>query len=183
MHVGIPVGIGRTVLAVTVVAFALTTLDSATRLLRFNVEEICRSVNLTFLANRYAASAIAVTGIAFFALVPAGKTLWTLFGTVNQLLAGLTLLTISVFLYKLGRPVVYTLVPMVVMLVMSIWAMGLSMIGFWQSEKWSLLGVSVAVLAMSLWLIVEGLLAFAQGRTLEPAEAASVGPIRRMGLW
>ena len=104
MHVGIPVGIGRTVLAVTVVAFALTTLDSATRLLRFNVEEICRSVNLTFLANRYAASAIAVTGIAFFALVPAGKTLWTLFGTVNQLLAGLTLLTISVFLYKLGRP-------------------------------------------------------------------------------
>ena len=77
---------------------------------------------------------------------------------------------------------VYTLVPMVVMLVMSIWAMGLSMIGFWQSEKWSLLGVSVAVLAMSLWLIVEGLLAFGQGRP-GARRGRHVGPIRRMGLW
>jgi carbon starvation protein len=163
-HLGIPITHGRTLLAVTVVAFALTTLDSATRLLRFNVEEICRSVKLDFLANRYFASAVAVAGIAFFALVPAGKTLWTLFGTTNQLLAGLTLLTVSVFLFKLGRPVLYTLVPMVIMLVMSIWAMAMSFSTFWAGRKWSLLVVSVVVLVMSVWLIVEGLLSFARGR-------------------
>ncbi|MBN2021762.1 MAG: carbon starvation protein A [Pirellulales bacterium] len=179
-HLGIPETHGRTLLAVTVVAFALTTLDSATRLLRFNVEEICRSVKLDVLANRYFASAVAVTGIAFFALVPAGKTLWTLFGTSNQLLAGLTLLTVSVFLYKLRRPVIYTLVPMVLMLVMSVWAMAASIPRFWNTEslsipqRWSLSVVSVVVMVMSLWLVVEGLLAFARGRGLEEADQPDV---------
>ena len=174
-HLGIPAKYGKTFLAVTVVAFALTTLDSATRLLRFNVEEILRSVKLGFLANRYVASLIAVSSIAFFALVPAGKTLWTLFGTSNQLLAGLTLLTVSVFLYKLRRPVAYTLVPMVIMLVMAIWAMVLSIPGFWELrelntvQKWSLTGVSCVVLGMALWLIVEALISFAKGRNgLDP---------------
>lgn len=163
-HLGIPIAHGRTLLAVTVVAFALTTLDSATRLLRFNVEEVCRSLKLDFLANRYFASGVAVVGIAFFALVPAGKTLWTLFGSSNQLLAGLTLLIISVFLYKLGRPVVYTLVPMILMLVMSSWAMVLSLGKFWTDGKTSLFAVSVAVLIMAAWLVVEAILSFTRGR-------------------
>jgi len=169
-QLGIDPKYGQTVLAVTVVAFALTTLDSATRLLRFNVEEILRSVGLGLIANRYVGSLIAVGGIAFFALVPAGKTLWTLFGTANQLLAGLTLLAVSVFLFKLGRPLVYTLLPMLIMLVMAIWAMVGSIPGFWELgelsvlQKWSLTVVSLIVLAMALWLIVEGLLSFARGR-------------------
>ncbi len=169
-HLGIDPKYGQTFLAVTVVAFALTTLDSATRLLRFNVEEILRSVRLGVLANRYVASLIAVAGIAFFALVPAGKTLWTLFGTANQLLAGLTLLTVSVFLFKLGRPVLYTLIPMVLMLSVSIFAMVLSIFSFWQQadmshgQKLSLTVVSIVILAMALWLIVEALVSFARGR-------------------
>ncbi len=167
-QIGIPANYGTALLAVTIVAFAMTTLDSATRLLRFNVEEICRSIHAESLANRYVASAVAVAGIAFFGLVPAGKVLWVLFGTTNQLLAGLTLLTVSVFLFKLGRPVVYTLVPMVLMLVVSIWAMVLSLIGFWtapqQPWRWALIGVTVIVLAMALWLMAEAMLSFAKGR-------------------
>ena len=163
-QLGIPHAYGRTLLAVTIVAFAMTTLDSATRLLRFNVEEIGHSMKLSVLANRYVASAIAVAGIAFFALAPAGKTLWILFGTTNQLLAGLTLLTVSVFLFKLRRSIVYTIVPMAIMLLMSIWAMGLSLKTFWAEGKWSLVVVSVIVLGMSAWLIVEAVLSFCRGR-------------------
>jgi carbon starvation protein len=171
IQLGIPAQLGRTILAVTIVAFALTTLDSATRLLRFNVEEIFRSIGLSAIANRYIASAVAVAGIAFFGLVPGGKTLWVLFGTTNQLLAGLSLLTVSVFLFKLGRPVVYTIVPMVIMLLMSIWAMLLSLRDFWADGKWALLLVSSVILAMALWLLVEGLLSFARGReTAEPVD-------------
>lgn len=167
---GIPIHYGTTLLAVTIVAFALTTLDTATRLLRFNVEAICRSVRLEKLANRYFGSLVAVLAIAFFGVVPAGKTLWTLFGTTNQLLAGLTLLTVSLFLYKLRRPIVYTIVPMVIMLAMSTWAMAVSLMGFWHDpeltpfNRWSLTAVTLIVLGMSLWLIVEGLLSFARGR-------------------
>ena len=155
-HVGIPSRFGRALLAVTIVAFALTTLDSATRLLRFNVEEICRSVGLDVLANRYFASLWPWR----HRLLRAGagrQDAVDLFGTTNQLLAGLTLLTVSVFLYKLRRPVIYTLVPMVLMLAMSIWAMVLSLIGFWPANRKvvALIGMSAVVLAMAVWLIVE----------------------------
>ncbi len=177
-HLGIPTGIGRTLLAVTVVSFALTTLDSATRLLRFNVEELCWALHLNRLANRYFGSAVAVAGIAFFAVVPAGQTLWRLFGTVNQMLAGLALLVVSVFLWKLRRPIRYTLLPMIGMLVVSIWAMLLSIPGYWQdpklalTQRWSLTVVSVILLVMALWLVVEALLVFAKGRT-QPSQVPS----------
>ncbi len=163
-QLGIPTSYGRTVLAVTIVAFAMTTLDSATRLLRFNVEEMGRALRIRLLANRYVASAVAISGIAFFALVPAGKTLWILFGITNQLLAGLTLLTVSVFLFKLRRAIVYTIIPMTIMLVLSAWAMVLSLCKFWEKGQWSLVVVSIIVLAMSLWLAVEAAISFSRGR-------------------
>lgn len=163
-HLGISAAFGQTLLSVTVVAFAMTTLDSAVRLLRFNVEEIFRSVHANRLANRYFASLVAVGGIAAFCLVPGSRVLWTLFGTTNQMLAGLTLLTVSVFLFKLGRQYVWTLVPMVLMLTVTIWAMILSLIGFWNQGKWPLFGVSIVLLGISLWLIVEAGMSFARGR-------------------
>jgi len=164
-QVGVPLRYGMAFLAVTVVAFAMTTLDSATRLLRFNVEEIFRSLKWDSLANRYVGSAVAVAGIAAFALVPAGKTLWILFGTTNQLLAGLTLLAVSIFLFKLRRPIWYTLLPMFAMLGISLWAMVVNLRGFLIAEErnWLLIVVSIAVLAMTLWLLVEAMLSFLRG--------------------
>src|SRR5690606_27854103 len=91
----------RNLIAVVVVSFAMTTLDSATRLLRYNVEEIARLAGLSPLRNRYVSSFVAVVAIGYFALMridgkPAGLTLWQLFGTTNQLLAVLGLLVASV---------------------------------------------------------------------------------------
>lgn len=180
--VGIPVRYGTALLAVTIVAFAMTTLDSATRLLRFNVEEIFRSVQLPVLANRYVGSFVAVIGIAMFALVPAGKTLWILFGTTNQLLAGLTLLTVSIFLFKLRRPVWYTLLPMFAMLTITLLAMGYNVWDFVTAEtkNWLLIGVSFAVIAMTVWLLVEAFLSFLRGperlEGIEEEEAETVVP-------
>ena len=51
-----------------------------------------------------------------------GMIIWPLFGTTNQLLAGLTLLVISVMLVKLGRPARYTLIPMVFVTTMALLA-------------------------------------------------------------
>ncbi len=169
---GVPLTFGRTFLAVTIIAFALTTLDSGTRLLRFNLEEISRSIKLDFLANRYIASILAIGGVAMFALLPVGRVLWTLFGTTNQLLAALTLLTVSVFLYKLKRPVIYTLVPMALMLSVTVWAMVINIQGFWEKSQWFLLSVSLTMLGISVWLLAEALMAFGHERgTLFPEES------------
>lgn len=160
---GISQRLGQAFLAVTIVAFAMTTLDSATRLLRFNVEEIFRSLKMERLANRYFSSLIAVAGIAAFAQ-PKGKALWTLFGTTNQLLAGLTLLTVSLFLYKLRRPMFFTLIPMAVMLTMTIWAMVHQLGVFRAKKEWGLFAVTIVVMAMTAWLIFEAILSFRRGR-------------------
>lgn len=164
-QLGIPIRFGQAFLSVTIVAFALTTLDSGTRLVRFNVEEIFRAIKLDFLANRYVASLIAVAAIASIAIFDGG-TLWVLFGTTNQLLAALTLLTVSLFLYKLNRPSIFTVVPMVGMMLTTGWAMFYSLDKFLRAEEpnWVLISVSVALIVMSGWMIVEAALAFRRGR-------------------
>ena len=63
---GVDRNLAAAFIAVVVVSFALTTLDSATRLLRFNVSEIGASLGLKPLCNRFVATAIAVAAIAFF---------------------------------------------------------------------------------------------------------------------
>ena len=171
-----PEALGETFIAVVVVSFALTTLDSATRLLRYNVEEILRSIGLGKIANRYTGSLAAVVGIGFFAMLrvydaetgvykPAGIVLWQMFGTTNQLLAGLTLLTVSIFLFKLRRPVWYTLAPMFAMLGISLVAMVVNLRDFLAAERlnWPLIIVSIAVMTMTIWLLVEAVLSFLRG--------------------
>jgi len=175
-------------IAVVVVSFAMTTLDTATRLLRFNIEAIGRLSGLRVIQNRYVASGLAVIAIGYFALMkiggkPAGLTLWQLFGTTNQLLAVLGLLVAGVYLFQLRRPVIYLLVPMVVMLVSVSWAMALKLREFyagWRSSgdigNLSLLVVGSVLAVMTVWMIVEAVRVFVRGRASLPAGARSAEP-------
>jgi carbon starvation protein len=163
--VGIPLEYATAFVAVVVVAFAMTTLDSATRLLRYNIEEIGRSFNLKFITHRYFASFLAVAAIGYFALLkiggkPAGLALWQLFGTSNQLLAGLGLLTVSLFLFKKGKPTIYTLIPMLFMLVTTITAMVIKIGQFWEQKTIPLLVMGTIVLLMALWLGIEAFISY-----------------------
>jgi carbon starvation protein len=67
-----------------------------------------------------------------------------------------------VFLYKLNRPVVYTVVPMLVMLAVSVWALIVLIVGFVtapeQPWRWTLTGTTIALLLLAFWLIAEALL-------------------------
>jgi carbon starvation protein len=48
---------------------------------------------------------------------------WTLFGAANQLLAALTLLVISAWLYQNGKRIAFTLIPMIFVLVTTLVAL------------------------------------------------------------
>ena len=166
--------------AVLVVSFALTSLDSATRLLRYNVTEIGETLGVGLLGNRYAASAIAVGAIWFFAFFQvrgefAGLVLWQLFGTTNQMLAGLALLAITVYLLRRGKPIIYTLAPMVLVLVSTLSAMSINLAEFWTDAQWTLLITGTAILALAVWLAVEAWIAvrlFRRGGGTEPLEVS-----------
>ncbi len=58
---------------------------------------------------------------------------WPIFGTSNQLLASLTLLALSVWLISRGKPVLYTILPMLFMLVMTLWSLITFIIPFIQA--------------------------------------------------
>jgi carbon starvation protein len=88
-----------------------------------------------------------------------GLILWPLFGTTNQLVAGVTLLVVSVWLKKLGRPVVYTLVPMIFVGAATVTAMLGEVTGYVRnfSEQWLLAGMGSVILVFDVWIIFEGL--------------------------
>ena len=117
--VGISTEFAATLLTVMAVLFAGTTMDAGVRLQRYIVQEWGTIYNIPVLQNGYVATVGAVAAcllLAFGAGGPSGEggmLIWPLFGTTNQLLAGLTLLIISVMLVKLGRPARYTLIPMI----------------------------------------------------------------------
>jgi len=172
--VGLPEQTARTLIAVVVVSFALTTLDSATRLLRYNIEEIGTSIQFAPFRNRYLSSTLAVTAISFFAFYriegrSAGLVLWQLFGSTNQLLAGLALLTVSLYLLQRRRFALPYLLPMIFMMVTTLIAMTTKLISFWRDDNNTLLFVGGAITFIALWLVVEAILAV--GRFIRsPAE-------------
>jgi carbon starvation protein len=183
--VGIPRTAGTAFAAVVVVSFALTTLDSATRLLRYNIEEIGRSTGAGFLTNRYTAAAAAVVSIAAFAFLriggkPAGIVLWELFGTTNQLLGSLALLTVAVWLARLRRPTRAVLVPMVFLFAMTLTAMVTKIAEFRAREAWHVFAFGLLLLVLAVWLVVEGSISLwrvrrESGRAPEPAAARASG--------
>jgi len=154
-------------------------LDSATRLLRYNIEEIAETARVSFLGNRFVATILAVSIIGFFALlkvdgVPAGLALWAVFGTTNQVMAGLTLLTVTLFLYFKKRNYLYTGIPMVFMLVTTIAAMIGNLRTFANDSDWLLVGVGASVFVLAIWLIIEGILRFTRSREEAAAELEEV---------
>jgi len=164
-QVGIPVEIARSFIVVMVVGFAMTTLDSGTRLLRYNLEEFGESIKIKPLRNRFVAAFAAVLGIAYFSLItiegkPVGLTLWELFGTTNQILAALGLLAVSLFLYRMRKPIAYTLLPMIAMMIMTVTAMIMKLRVNLAARHWSLLAVGGIILLLVVWLVVESVLAF-----------------------
>ena len=162
---GVPEAIGSTFVALLIVSFALTTLDSGTRILRYNVEELAKTFALPVLANRYISSALAVGTIAFFALSEFGKTVWILFGTVNQLLAALGLLAATVYLVRLQRNFWVTAIPMVFMMIITITAMTQNLQSYYEQGSMQLLIVGGFISFLVVGLILESLLFFFRWRT------------------
>ncbi|RYJ62799.1 carbon starvation CstA family protein [Pseudomonas songnenensis] len=170
---GLPAELGGTILAVMAILFAGTTMDTGLRLQRFVIQEAGELAGMK--VNTLIGTLIAV-GVCMALAFGAGSdgtggmVIWPLFGTTNQLLAGLTLAVITVILIKLGRSPVYTLVPLVFLLAMSIYALLVQMGQFYRAENWLLLGMDVIILIAALWVTLEAVIAMRKGR--DPAEQA-----------
>jgi carbon starvation protein len=159
---GLPEAFSQTLISVIVISFAATSLDTATRIQRLIIGELGNSYKIEPLKNRYVGAALAVVPPLLLALLvdapgkgagSGGFLLWPLFGATNQLVAGLTLLVATIYLWRLKRPIIYTLIPMVFLILMTIASM------VWNFKIFAhnplLLFLSATVLALAVWLLLE----------------------------
>ena len=129
--VGIPLRLGIVMIAVLVASFAATTLDTTTRLQRYVVQSLAASAQIKPLQGKYAATGFALLLGFVLAMIPnakgvygtGGMLLWPLFGAINQLLAGLAFMVIVFYLWRRSKPILFALIPMMVMLLMPAWAL------------------------------------------------------------
>ena len=104
--------------------FVFDTLDVSTRLGRYLLQELFGLKTKTF---SLIATLITIGGPMFLIIMATPGSyiqFWTLFGASNQLLAGLTLLFITMWLYRARKRLTYTLLPMLFVLTISLWALG-----------------------------------------------------------
>jgi len=147
-------------IAVTILnAFILTTLDTSTRISRYLTEE------LFGVKSRYAATFVIVALSAALALSGAWQKIWPVFGASNQLVAALALLVVSCWLLVRKKPVMITLVPAAFMFVTTVIALAMQAKKYSIERDYFLLGVSVVLLALALFLLYETIRIFLKPRT------------------
>ena len=166
MILGIPKEFTLAIMAVFVASFAGTTLDTATRIQRYAIGELGTSLKLDFLTDRYVGTFIAVgsaLGLAF-ATGASGNgalKLWPLFGAVNQTLAALALIIITLYLKsKGGLKWMVAGLPALFMAVMTIWASVMNQTTFGSSHNLLLQTINIVTIVIAVWILIEGLVKF-----------------------
>ncbi|MGE5483967.1 MAG: carbon starvation protein A [Ignavibacteriales bacterium] len=152
---GIPKALSLNILAVFMLSFAGTTIDTATRIQRYVISEVGNNLKMDWLANKYVATAIAVGSAYLMAFRKGANVIWPLFGATNQLLAGLALLVVTVYLARAKKPLVYTMAPMVFMIVMTTCGMAFNLMNYVKKGDTLLSTIDAIVMVLELWLIVE----------------------------
>jgi carbon starvation protein len=185
--IGIDAVMARAIVGVLVASFAGTTLDTATRLQRYVVQELAGTLlgsspdkpassasalnPLRWLTTPHGATLFAVLSAFGLALLPApgkpwtyenlgtgGLILWPLFGATNQLLAGLSLIVIAFYLLRRGLPTWLAVLPMLFMLAMPAWAL-MHDIRRWQAGgSYGLAAVAAGMLALEAWMFIEAVM-------------------------
>ncbi|MFW5682513.1 MAG: carbon starvation protein A [Phycisphaeraceae bacterium] len=259
---GVPGSVAVALMGVLVASFAGTTLDTATRLQRYVVQELARTFQkptalrrglhclqcgydltgnisgtcpecgweidpaameateaeaakptavrrglpgengvthrlASLLVNKYGATVFAVVTALAIAVLPApgseltwktagsgGMILWPMFGATNQLMGGLAFLVIAFWLWRRGRAIWFVALPLVFMLIMPAWAMGMQIPEWLASDdpNWVLIAIATATLALEAWMIVEAVLLFPRVRgVLEEALPGQELPAEAVG--
>lgn len=164
--VGIPFDFGKTFVALAISAFALTSLDTATRIGRYIFQEffiksedkMAAGAKPSIFTNMYMATTVTVimggllgwTGYA---------TVWPIFGSANQLLAAMALLAVAMWLKGRGRNHKMLIVPMIFMFAATLAALGLliknhaSLLMSGEGGSVPLLVIAVALIILALVLI------------------------------
>ena len=156
---GIPLEVGQTIMAVMVISFAATSLDTACRIQRYIIGEMGQTLNSKPLQNKYIGSAIAVIS-AFLLMISSdggrgGLSIWPLFGATNQMLAALSLVTISLYLVRNKRNFLPFLIPTIFVIGITTLGLFLNIQNFYLKNNFFLMLLSIVLSLIEIWVILE----------------------------
>jgi carbon starvation protein len=159
--IGIPVSAGVTFAALAISAFAMTTLDTATRLGRFMFQEIFdgKGPKNILSGNRYIGTLVTIGVSMLLTFTGTRDSLWPLFGTANQLLASLSLLTITVWMAKLKKKNGIVKYPMYFMFAVTLTALGFQIYSnaFGENPNILLVLVSLLLSGVAITLVIHAI--------------------------
>ncbi|HVJ82467.1 MAG TPA: carbon starvation CstA 5TM domain-containing protein, partial [Planctomycetia bacterium] len=184
--VGVPMVIGIAFGLMAFTTFVYDTLDVCTRLGRFILQEL---FGWTGAAGRWTATVITVLAPLPFLMwiptdaagkiVPVWRTFWRLFGASNQLLAALTLLGVTVWLWRTRRAMwvwFVTGIPTAWMYLNSMWALGATIRGRSGSSseffRDAVPSVALVLFTLGALLLVEALIVVARSLPPRPPQPA-----------
>ena len=152
--IGLSPELAQVLIAVMVISFAATSLDTGVRIQRYILTELGEMYSVKLLKQRYVAGIVAVVPPLILCISGTEKTLWPLFGATNQILAGLSLIVVTLWLYKTGRPYIYTMLPMFFILGIAGVSMAGNIVGYFQGGKYVLTGVGALVLGIEVMVCI-----------------------------
>jgi carbon starvation protein len=165
---GIPVALGTVFGILLVEGFVVTTLDAAVRLNRYLFEEFWSIVMKKvprLMRHYWFNSGLAVVIMWLLAYSNAFSTLWPIFGTANQLLAAMTLLTVSAWLLLRKKRIRYTLVPALFMVVTTLAALVILLGQYLRKGNYALAAADVFLLMLAAGVAVLALKIFRRPRS------------------
>ncbi|SET11904.1 carbon starvation protein [Natronincola peptidivorans] len=155
---GIPFTVGKSFVALAVSAFALTSLDTGTRLGRFILQEFVseggKTSNHPF-ANMYVATALTVV-LGGALAVTSWSRIWPVFGSANQLLAALALMAVAVWLKKTGKNHKMFVIPTVFMFAVTLLALVFLIQSNLAAGNWILVLFPVLLFILAIILAYQG---------------------------
>lgn len=156
---GIPVELGKVFVILAFSAFALTSLDTATRIGRYIFQEFFSNASektRKVYANMYTSTFITVFASAAL-LVYGYQKIWPIFGSANQLLSALALLAVSAWLANKGKKTMMTIIPMIFMFAVTLSALFLLIKQYlFNADKNIILGsFAVLLFILAIVLIIE----------------------------
>ncbi len=109
----------KTFFSAFIVLYAITVLQLVIRFWRLALTEVtaARPALRFVIGNKYVGSALGLAIGAAFAWTGAWSNLWTMFGGSNQLMAGLALLLVTIYLANVKKPTKYNLGPAIFMII------------------------------------------------------------------
>ncbi len=174
---GIPHAIATTVVAVLVISFAATSLDTALRIQRLVLAEFGAIYKLRPLQNRWIGGAIAsgsVLALIYADKASGARSLWPVFGATNQVLAAFTLIVCALYLRTLGRRSAAFAWPAGIVLAITFTAMTLQVVRDFGRGQWLVACVGATIGVLAVWVALEAALAWR--RTVPPGPD---GPARK----